>query len=90
MCVLVSKCNDVLITSLLNCRISYSSANDLRRKHGTVCHQHIFIYKYQREHTTDIHVKCPGMAGFLCQLNKQYALSPDEANVINLNLEWVS
>ena len=49
---------------------------------ATVCRQHIFIYKYQRERTTYRHVKCPGLAGFLCQLNKRFALSPDEVSVV--------
>ena len=45
------------------------------------------------------HVKCPGLAGFLHQLNKRFALSPDEASEIIailglalmlLSLNWVS
>ena len=41
-----------------------------------------FIYKYQPERTTDRHVKCPGLAGLLHQLNKRFALLPDEASEI--------
>ena len=32
--------------------------------------------------TTNIHVKCPGMAKFLLQLNKRFTLLPDEASEI--------
>ena len=49
--------------------------------------------------SNNIHVKCPGLARFLLQLNKRFALSPDEASEIIaicglalmlLSLNWVS